>query len=204
MALYTYTLHLVRERRQGSLLSDLERCEGLVLSGKESRVLLGRAPFFVGEAENHSLPSCPLSVVTLELDDAAFEALLRQDPASFTEWIWRVAAQVDIAYAFIPGGGDIEYREGDRLTSEVTFERLGHLIATGSVDVVHPLMFFAERLGAGATGKTAEKACWPVTRIKPGIGCLLVLASEDPSTGALEILEPGDIYDRLRAGFAAF
>jgi hypothetical protein len=96
VALYTYTLHLVRKRKRGSLLADLESCGGIVLSGEETGVLLGRSTFYVGEVESPSRPTCPLPVVTLELDNAPFEEVsIFSSPATCMAVCERASTCVD-------------------------------------------------------------------------------------------------------------
>jgi len=203
MALYSYHLHLVRELGHGDLFAEM-LAGGLLdppssAPDEEDRIqLLRRAPAFFRQVQNRAYPSCPLQIVSFDLDVDPFEQLLMQESRLFLDWLWRVAEVCNLACAFMPGGGDFKYYVRGRTTDEVIFWQLGELVETGNVEIVHPVMYFAERLGVAH--RQAVQARWPVNESKQGVGCLLLLASiEEP--GGMEILEPGVIYEELRARF---
>ncbi len=189
MALYEYSIFLVREQGRGPLLADLERA-GLVGGG----VMLD-VPCEADEWRNELHATCPLSVVELTLLRSQFDALLSERSGAFIEWLWCTVSAVGIAYAYIPGGGDIPYYEQGRRTDAVTVEQLGELVETGAVRVLHPLMLFAARTGA-CDWASATKSMLVETRA--GLGCLLILGQRDPKNASLDIFEPATLYERVR------
>ena len=200
MSLYEYDLYLIREFDKGELVSEIVNSGFLQPMDNEEGTIIGQVNCFFSEGINREIPSCPLRIVKLELDDTQFETLLQSNGQAFISWMQDIVKENDIAYAFIGGGAAAAYYEEGRITSEMVFKQVGHLIETGTVEIVHPVMFFSERLGQGKTCNLAKGAPYTVYEI-PGVGCLLLLVSIDNFGNNLEILDPGSIYPRLRDYF---
>jgi hypothetical protein len=205
VALYEYTLYVVREQSRGDLLEDAisreivsvqrDRSSGDDLEGT---CLGGRVGCSLSRGRVLADPS--LELLSILLDNHSFERLLDQAPDELIPWLWQIAENLDPACFFMPGGGDIKYFERGIQTDKLTFEQLPRLVRDGEIAVVHPIMYFAERLGQGRLCTKAEGAPWSHVERRPP-GCLLVLAHSGATAGGLEIREPVQLYDSLRAYF---
>jgi hypothetical protein len=188
MALYTYSLFLLREADRGPFVDDLQRA-GLVRTVADEIELLGL----------HCTPSIqqrPEGVTVLELapDSDTFERLLRERGDDLVSWLWTAIEEAGLLYAFIPGGGDFKYDEDGISIDTFQWTQLGELLETGTVRVVHPFMMFAARLARPCD--RARTLDWGLNECRDGIGCLIGLASRTES--GFEILEPGTTYPQLR------
>jgi hypothetical protein len=208
MSLYEYTLHVVREPARGELLADaiaggIVRIDsGPAEAGYfEGSCLRGRVETLVSGGRNEVDPSIPLDILTLSIDGRSFERALLEEPEDFVSWLWHLAESLAPACFFMTGGGDTRYYEKGQEIHSVTFSQLPRLVAHGEVAVIHPIMYFAERLGHGALCEKARRAPWEIVESRAGLGCLLLRAAREPATGALDIMEPGSAYVRLRAFF---
>src|SRR5882672_10579103 len=160
MALYEYDLYIVREQSRGDLLADaisrgVLRVDGDPSSGKDldGSCFGGRVPCIVRRVQLASDPS--LELLNVPLDNDAFVAFLQQTPNELVPALWHIADALDPAYVFMPGGGDIKYFERGEPTDTLTFKQLPRLVYHGEIAVVHPIMYFAERLGNGSVCKKA-------------------------------------------------
>lgn len=200
MALYEYDLYLIRELDRGKLLSEIINSGLLHVIDDDEASILGQINCFFREVINQEVPSCPLRIVKLELDNAQIEQFLQSNGQAFISWLKQLVQEHDIAYAFIGGGSYAAYYEEGGITSEMVFKQVGHLIETGKVEIVHPVMFYSERLGNGKTCTLAKGSPYSVHEI-PRVGCLLLLVNGNLHENQLEILDPGRIYHRLRNYF---
>jgi hypothetical protein len=183
MALYTYTLYLLRESARGSFVDDL-RAAGLIQTIGDEIELLGlRCTSSITQAG-------ALTVIELAPDGDTFERLLAERGADFVRWLWSSMERAGTLYAFIPGGGDVEY-PGQALQ----WTQLPELIETGAIRVIHPLMMFATRLGRSRPCDKASALHWGLGEHRDGIGCLIGLASS--TARGFELLEPGTTYPQL-------
>jgi hypothetical protein len=206
VALYEYTLYVVREHARGDLLEDAISREIVSVQGNresgddvDGTCLGGRVRCSVSHGRVPA--SSALELLTILLDNQSFQRLLDQTPDDLIPWLWQIAETLDPACFFMPGGGDIKYFERGVRTDELTFKQLPRLVSDGEIAVVHPIMYFAERLGQGRLCTKAEGAPWSHVEHRPARGCLLVLAHRDATTGMMEIREPVALYDILRAYF---
>ena len=206
MSLYDYTMYVVREAARGSLFADAQqhaivRVDASGPGDREGTCIDGRVRCIVRQSTNTVAPSLPLEVMTLALDDRTLEATLAGDLHEFLSWLWKIADVLQPACFFMTGGSDMNYQAHGKPLRERMFTRLPALITDGEIVGIHPIMFFAERIANGIPCKKASGAPWPSVEYRPGVGCLLLLISGDPSTGAFEIMEPGSMYDGLFAYF---
>jgi hypothetical protein len=192
MALYTYSLFLMRETTRGAFVDDLERA-GLVRTVADEIELLGlRCTPSIGQRPEG------VTVVELAPDSDTFEKFLRERGNELVSWLWSAMDEVGLLYAFIPSGGDFKYYEDGVSIDAVQWTQLRELLETGTVRVVHPFMMFAARLGRPcAKAKTLK---WGLNEYRDGVGCVVALAS--PTEKGFEILEPGTIYPQLRKEWA--
>jgi hypothetical protein len=200
MSLYEYDLYLIREFDKGKLLDEIINSGLLQLIDCEEASIVGQVNCFFSEVINQEVRSSPLYIVKLELDDVQLEEVLQSNAQIFISWLQQLFKEHDIAYAFIGGGSYAAYYEEGGITSERVFKQVGHLIEMGTVEIVHPVMFFAQRLGHGKICEIAEESPYQVYKTA-GVGCLLLLVSGNIDNNQIEILDPGNIYPRLRDHF---
>lgn len=201
MSLYEYDLYLIREFDQGELLDEIIKAGLLQPIDDEEALILEKISCFFREVINQAVLSCPIRIVKLELDNAQLEEFLQSNAQAFISWLQQLFKQHDIAYAFMGGGSYAAYYEAGGITSEMVFKQVGHLIETGTVEIVHPVMFFAERLGNGKICEIAKKGAPYTVYEIPGVGCILLLLSGSIDSNQIEILDPGNLYPRLRDYF---
>jgi hypothetical protein len=197
MALYTYSLFLLRESVRGSFVDDLQRA-GLIrtASSRPEEIEL------LGLGCTASIGQRPEGVTLIELapDSDTFEKFLAERGHELVRWLWNAMDEAALLYAFIPGGGDFKYYENGVSTDTFVWAQLPELLQTGTVRVVHPLMMFSERLGNGRPCAKAKTLDWGLQESRDGVGCLLALTS--PTDKGFEILEPGTMYEVLKQAWA--
>jgi hypothetical protein len=196
MSLYEYDLFLIRELGKGELLNELIGSGLLQPIDDEEASILGQINCFFYEAINQIVPSCPLRIVKLELDDVQLEQVLHSNSQAFISWLQETVRRLDVAYAFIAGGSSSAYYEEGGITSEKIFRQVGYLVETGTVEIVHPVMFFAERIGQGKACELAAGSPYTVYKM-PKVGCLLLFIDGNLEGSPIDILDPGSIYPRL-------
>lgn len=201
MSLYEYDLYLIREFDQGELLDEIIKSGLLKPIDNEEALILEKISCFFREVINQVVPSCPIRIVKLELDDVQLEKFLQYNPQIFISWLEQLFKQHNIAYAFIEDSQYSSYHETEGITSRMVFEQIGHLIEMGTVEIVHPVMFFAERLGNGKVCEMAKKASLYTIYEIPETGCMLLLLRGSIDSNHIEILDPGSIYPILRHNF---
>lgn len=194
MALYSYSLFLLRETARGALVDDLVRAGLATADGGELE--------FLGMRCTPSVAARPEGITVVELapGDDAFERVLRERGHELVAWLWRASEACGVLYAFIPGGDDVTYEEQGVDIQRFQWTQLSELLDTGTVRIIHPFMWFAERLGHGRPCAKARTLNWGLNESRPGVGCLVSLA-ERSETG-FEILEPGAMYPQLKAAWA--
>lgn len=200
MALYEYNLFLFREASMGPLLPELKSTGIIGPAGEDSGYIFGKIRCDFQERRNDSDPSTPLQVVTIWLQDNDVNALLREDPAQLIDGLWKVAEETKIVYAFIGASSDATYFEIGKLTMEQVLSQVGRIVKQGQVEIVHPVMFFAERVGNGRVCAIAKGAPRYTLQTRPGVGCLLMLTAQ-MRDGTTTIEEPGVIYPALATYF---
>jgi hypothetical protein len=200
MSLYEYDFYLIREFDRGELLSELINSGFLQIIDEQEASILGQINCFFREVINQEVPSCPLRIVKLELDNNQFEIFLQSNGQAFISWLKQLVQEHNIAYAFIGGGSYAAYYEEGGITSQMVFKQVGHLIETGKIEIIHPVMFFSERLGQGKPCVLAKASPYTIYEI-PKIGCLLLLVNSSINENQIEILDPGKIYFKLRKYF---
>jgi hypothetical protein len=194
MALYTYSLFLLRESTRGLFVDDLRQANLVRTVGEEIEFLGLRCTPTITQGSDG------VTAVELAPGDDAFERLLAGRGNEFVRWLWGAMEQAGLLYGFIPGGGDFKYYEDGVAIEQFQWSQLPELLETGTVRVVHPLMMFAARLGGSRPCAKANTLNWGLKEYREGIGCLIGLTSAT-ETG-FEILEPGTIYPRLREQWA--
>ncbi|HLO88302.1 MAG TPA: hypothetical protein VK203_25315 [Nostocaceae cyanobacterium] len=196
MSLYEYDLYLIRELDKGTLVNQIIESGFLQPIDEDEAYILGQINCFFREVINREVPSCPLCILKLEIDNNQLEQVLNSKAQLFISWLEAVCKQHDIAYAFIGGGSYAAYYEEARLNSEIVFKQVGHLIESGKLEIIHPVMFFSARIGQGRICNIANNSPFQI-RQSPGVGCLLFLIEGDISSDNIEILDPGNIYNIL-------
>lgn len=194
MALYTYSLFLLRESARGSFVDDLQRA-GLIRTAPDEIEFLGlRCTTSVGQR--------PEGVTLIELapDSDTFEKFLAERGHELVSWLWNAMEEVGLLYAFIPGGGDFKYYENGVSTDTFQWTQLRELVETGTVRVIHPFMMFAARMGQSRPCAKAKTLDWGLQEYRDGVGCLLALTT--PTQNGFEILEPGTMYEILKRAWA--
>jgi hypothetical protein len=194
MALYNYSLYLMRESSRGPFVDDLEHA-GLIRRSHDEIELLGFGctPSVADRAEG-------VTVVELAPDSDTFERFLVERGTEFVRWLWSAVEHAGLLYGFIPGGGDFKYHENGVSIDAFQWTQLRELLETGTVRVVHPLMMFSARLGQSRPYEKAKTLDWGLKECRNGIGCLLGLTSR--TERGFEILEPGTLYPTLKQAFA--
>src|SRR5690349_14936786 len=101
MALYTYSLFLLRESARGSFVDDLQRA-GLIRTApsRPDEIEL------IGLGCTASIGQRPEGVTVIELapDSDAFAKLLAERGHELVRWLWNAMDEGALLYAFIPGG----------------------------------------------------------------------------------------------------
>jgi len=200
MSLYEYDLYLIRELEKGELLPEIINSAFLEAVNDDEALILRQITCFFDEFINQAVSSSPLRVVKLELDNVQFERFLKSYAQEFILWLQEIVEKLDIVYAFLGGGSSSSYYEEGKITSEIIFKQVGYLVENGVVEIVHPVMFFSERIGKGKVCNLAKKSPYTVCEM-PGFGCLLLLIDGSIEDNQIEILDPGSIYPRLRNYF---
>jgi len=192
MALYTYTVFLLRE--SPGFVDDLQR-SGLIRTVANEIELLGMrcTPSITHGADG-------IAVIELAPSDNEFERFLAERGNELVRWLWSAMEHAGLLYAFIPGGGDFKYYEDGVCIDTFQWTQLRDLVETGTVRVIHPFMMFAERLGHSRPCAKAKGLDWGLHEYRDGIGCVLGLTS--PTKNGFEILEPGTMYEILRQEWA--
>ena len=130
------------------MLPEIFRLGLLQRIDDDHALLLGQVDtLFNGSPTNSVHPDYPLRITTLAPDTTQFDQFLKDHAQSFISWLWQIVDETKIAYAFIAPESYAAYYVEGKITSELVFRQVGHLIATGTVEIVHPVMFFAEHLG---------------------------------------------------------
>ena len=190
MALYTYSLFLLRESARGSFIEDLQSA-GLIQTAPAEIELLGLR---CSPSTTHDVAGA--SVIELVPNDSEFERLLAERGNELVSWLWRAMEDAGLLYAFIPGGGDFKYYEDGVSTEKAAWTQLPELFETGKVRIVHPFMMFAARLGQSRPCEKVKTLNWGLSECREGIGCMLGLTADKEH--GFEILEPGTTYPQLR------
>ena len=192
MALYTYTIHLLREGSAASFVEDLTRAGLIRVQPNDVVELLGiQMDVSFNDREGG------FGLIRLyPPDDPSFDKFLAEKGDELLAWFWRALSDAKLLYAFIPGGGDYPYYEDGIRTDQLVWRQLGELFQTGRVRIAHPLMMFAERLGNGAPCRRVRAASPGTDRHREGLGCLVLIADERGR--GFEILEPGTMYPVFR------
>ena len=196
MALYEYDFYLFRERSRGSIVSELTASGLLRPVGDGAGYLFGKIGTEFRETLNDQASDGPLCTVSFFLESHDVNNMLRHEPDQFIEGIWDLAKRIDIAYAFIGLSSDAAYVQVGKFTSAQVFGQVNQLVETGTVAYVHPLMYFAERVGSGRVCQAAQRAPKYTVEHKDGVGCLLVLMNR-LAGGRVSIEDPGIIYPEL-------
>jgi hypothetical protein len=193
MALYSYGIVVVRCIGSRALPYDLLACS---LTRHEG------ATWFVLDLEcefRHVVrQDLGVEIVTITPDTDAFERILYKAGTQFRDWLWGLC-RADVDFAYVPSGGDSEYLENDVPISNQIIPQLPELLSQGIVRFVHPVMYFGDRVAAKGMYERLQRLSLPVREMRPGKGCLLMLA--ECSNDRLEILEPGSLYTSLREEF---
>jgi hypothetical protein len=209
VSLYENNFYVVRESARGDLFADAERSGVIVViagppspdGSRDATILGGRVGCIVDASQNAADPSFTLETMVLYFDGPALETVLRETPSAFMDWLWSVAERLQPAVCFMMAGTDLTYFEAAQPVQSIMFRQLPELIKTGKVVAVHPIMYFAERVGEGALCRREARDPWSSVERRAGVGCLWLLVARDAVTGALDIMEPGNLYERLRSQF---
>ena len=194
MALYTYSLFLLRETARGSFLDDLQGAGLIRIASDEIELLgLGFTPSINQDADG-------VTILHLAPDNDTFDTFLAERGNELVAWLWSAMERAGLLYAFIPGGDDSKYYVDGVSTDKLTWTQLPELLETGTVRVVHPFMMFAARLGHSRPCERAKTLNWGLNEYREGVGCLIGLTTEKDQ--GFEILEPGSMYPQLRKEWA--
>lgn len=203
MALYDYTMYIVRKSHRGDITSDIFQ-ENILekLSDDEARIL-GKVDCYYGESTNSSNHSSILQVFSIEFDDKGIERVLNYDPSSLFDWIRKLIIKTDPDYMFISGGVGSSYYQIGKIRPELVFTQLGELVDKGIVNYTHPVMYFSSRIMDGDICNKSQHA--PRYRFEAinDRGCLLMLIQINETGSQAEILDPGIIYPEIQRYFTS-
>src|SRR5690349_8230497 len=118
MALYTYSLYLLRESVRGPFAEDLQGAGLLRAVGDELELLgLRCTPAIAQRPEG-------VTVIELAPDSDTFERFLRDRGNELVGWLWRAMESAGLLYSYIPGGGDFPYYEDGVSTAQFQWTQL--------------------------------------------------------------------------------
>jgi len=191
MALYEYSLHLFRPASPGELRDTLARFF-------EAHPV--ECPVYASAiVDDEDYPVNNLREwrhTSIDFDDTYFARELDRNGQAVIEALWRLFIRAQIGFAFVPGGCDSPYVEGDTIAEEATSRDLDQLVQHGRVLYPHPLMFFGADLCSGGPARAAAASRWPVKVHDVEHGSLVVFGGF--RAASLEIYEPGSHYAALR------
>lgn len=200
MALEEYNLYIVREEDRGEILPNLFAAKLLSTDVEDEAVAFDSVTCYYAEKLNTAYPLQPVRVVALEFDNDGFEQMLNTNASTFFQWLKEVIYVTNPAYLFMDGGASSAYYAVGKIKSEQVFRQVGHLINAGQIEIIHPLMYFAPRLGDGLYAVVRQVPYYTIQNI-PGAGCLLTLMKSENEQRKVEIMDPGIIYPKLLEHF---
>ena len=191
MALYEYSVHLFRPASSGELRDALN---AYLAAHRHDAPVYASAIVDDNDYPVNDLPGWRHA--SIDFDDTYFARELSRDGRAAIEALWRLFIHTRIGFAFVPGGSDSPYIEGDTIAEEATARDLVQLVRHGRVLYPHPLMFFGADLGSGGPARAAATSRWPVKVHDAEHGSLVVFGGFRETS--LEIYEPGPLYAALR------